>query len=131
MNSLIVDDDFITRMLMQKFLAPYGECHTAINGKEAITVFEDSLKSGEPYDLVCLDIMMPEMDGQHTLSAIRTLEESRGIMIGDGVKVIMTTAVGDMNSKLRAFNESCDAYLVKPIERANLIEKLRSFHLID
>lgn len=82
MKSLIVEDDFTTRLLMQKFLAPYGESHVAINGEEAIAVFTNAINSGDPYQLICLDIMMPEMNGHVVLQEIRAIEESREIMLG-------------------------------------------------
>lgn len=131
MKSLIVEDDFTSRLLMQKFLAPYGESHVAVNGNEAIEAFTLAINSDEPYQLICLDIMMPEMDGHATLKEIRAFEENKGIMVGDGVKIIMTTALGDMDNKLTAVKEFCDAYLVKPIDRSKLLELIDSFGLIN
>lgn len=130
MKSLIVEDDFTSRLLMQKFLAPYGESHVAVNGNEAIEAFTQAINSDEPYQLICLDIMMPEMDGHATLKEIRAFEENKGIMVGDGVKIIMTTALGDMDNKLTAVKEFCDAYLVKPIDRGKILELIDSFGLI-
>ena len=130
MKSLIVEDDFTSRLLMQKFLAPYGESHVAVNGNEAIEAFTQAINSDEPYQLICLDIMMPEMDGHATLKEIRAFEENKGIMVGDGVKIIMTTALGDMDNKLTAVKEFCDAYLVKPIDRSKGLELIDSFGLI-
>ena len=130
MKSLIVEDDFTSRLLMQKFLAPYGESHVAVNGNEAIEAFTYAINSDEPYQLICLDIMMPEMDGHATLKEIRAFEENKGIMVGDGVKIIMTTALGDMDNKLTAVKEFCDAYLVKPIDRSKVLELIDSFGLI-
>ena len=115
---------------MQKFLAPYGESHVAVNGNEAIEAFTQAINSDEPYQLICLDIMMPEMDGHATLKEIRAFEENKGIMVGDGVKIIMTTALGDMDNKLTAVKEFCDAYLVKPIDRSKVLELIDSFGLI-
>lgn len=131
MKSLIVEDDFTSRLLMQKFLAPYGESHVAVNGNEAIEAFTQAINSDEPYQLICLDIMMPEMDGHATLKEIRAFEENKGIMVGDGVKIIMTTALGDMDNKLTAVKEFCDAYLVKPIDRGKILELIDSFGLIN
>ena len=131
MKSLIVEDDFTSRLLMQKFLAPYGESHVAVNGNEAIEAFTQAINSDEPYQLICLDIMMPEMDGHATLKEIRAFEENKGIMVGDGVKIIMTTALGDMDNKLTAVKEFCDAYLVKPIDRSKVLELIGSFGLIN
>ncbi len=130
MKSLIVEDDFASRILMQNFLLPHGESHVAINGKEAITAFSLAINSQEPYQLICLDIMMPEMDGQTALREIRAIESSKGIMLGDGAKIIMTTALSDIDNKINAINEFCDGYLVKPIDRSKLLELIRSFDLI-
>jgi PAS domain-containing protein len=52
-------------------VASYGECHIAVNGREAVAAFQAALKSGQRYNLVCVDIMMPEMDGQTALKQIR------------------------------------------------------------
>ena len=131
MKSLIVEDDFTSRLIIQKLLTQYGECHMAVNGREAVTAFADAIHSNEPYTLVCLDIIMPEMDGHQALKEIRAIEKNKGIMIGDGVKIIMTTALGDMNSKLAALNQSCDAYLVKPLDGNKMLETLQRFKLID
>ena len=66
MRILIVEDDFICRRLVHDILAPYGDCDVAMNGKEGMKAFKMALNAGKPYNLICLDIMMPEMDGQCT-----------------------------------------------------------------
>lgn len=131
MKSLIVEDDFVVRLLMQKYLAPFGETHTVVNGNEALTAFERALGTEDPYELVCLDIMMPAMDGHKTLERLRSVEHISGVMVGDGVKVIMTTALNDMKNRITAFNGLCDAYLVKPIDRNKLIETLQQLKLVN
>ena len=77
MKALIVEDDFTSRLLLQGLLQPFGVCHVCINGKEAVEAFKIALDQKEPYDLVCLDIMMPEMDGQTALKEIRAIEGQR------------------------------------------------------
>ena len=129
MKTLIVEDDFTSRLLMQAILSSYGECHIAVNGREAIQAFRLASAEGHPYDLVCLDIMMPEMDGHAVLKALRTAEEVEGILIGDGEKVIMTTALTDTGNVFNAFREMCEGYLVKPIDKAKLLSQLVSLGL--
>ncbi len=73
MKTLIVDDDFVSRLVLQNVLMAYGEAHIAVNGKEAVEVFTVALRLGSPYDVICLDIMMPEMDGQDVLRSIRRI----------------------------------------------------------
>ena len=131
MKTLIVDDDFTNRLLLQEILKGYGPAHIAVNGKEAVEAVKSALDANEPYDLICLDIMMPEMDGQEALKTIRAQENEAGIMVGDGVKVVMTTALGDGENVMQSFKEACDAYVVKPIDKAKLLDELRKLELIS
>lgn len=131
MKTLIVEDDFTSRKLLQLMLLPLGECDVAVNGKEALDAFRLAASEGKRYDLICLDIMMPEMDGHEVLKEIRRMEEEEGIVGRQAVKVIMTTALDDSKNILKAFNEQCEGYLVKPIEKRQLVEKLYSLGLFD
>jgi len=130
MKTLIAEDDFTSRVILHEILRSYGVTHVAVNGKEAVAAVAGAMKAGEPYDLICLDVMMPEMDGQHALHEIRALEKSVGIELDEGVRIVMTTALGDGPNVMGAFREACDAYLVKPIDKAKLLEHLREWKLI-
>lgn len=131
MKALIVEDEFTSRVVMHKLLSPYGECHIAVNGREAVEVFAQALDEGEPYDLICLDIRMPEMDGFEVLREIRRIEEKQGIVGPHWVKIIMVTAVNEPRSIMQAFSSQCEAYLLKPIEREKLLVHLRNFGLLS
>ena len=63
MKALVVEDDFTSRLIMQEMLLGYGSVHIAVNGREALDAFMVAFEKGAPYDLICLDIMMPELDG--------------------------------------------------------------------
>ncbi|MFH0729999.1 MAG: response regulator [Pseudomonadota bacterium] len=129
MKTLIVEDDFTSRLLLQELLKNYGSAHIAVNGKEAVEAVHLALEMGEPYDLICIDIMMPEMDGQEALRQIREQEEARGILSSKGAKIVMTTALGDTQNVISAWRSLCDAYLIKPIQKAKLLEELRKLGL--
>ena len=131
MKTLIVEDDFTSRLLLQEVLKKYGPCHIAVNGKEAIAASYAALEKGEPYDLICLDVMMPEMDGQEALRRIRAEEESRGIWSTEGAKIVMITALGNRNNVSTAYQNLCDGYLVKPVKKAELLEVLRKLTLVE
>jgi two-component system chemotaxis response regulator CheY len=130
MKTLIVEDDFTSRFLLQTILSTYGECRTAVNGLEALEAYKEANQTGEPFDLICLDIMMPEMDGQEVLKRIRALEEADGRSEKKEVKIIMTTAMSDSQSIIQALCSLCNAYLLKPINKAKLLDHLQSFGLI-
>jgi two-component system chemotaxis response regulator CheY len=130
MKTLVVEDDFTSRLYLQEILKKYGPTHAAINGKEAVEAVRAALEAGEPYDLICLDIMMPEMDGQTALNEIRRVEEAKGIASIHGAKVIMTTALDDSKNILASFKGQCDVYLTKPVDKAKLLGYLQKFGLV-
>lgn len=128
---LIVEDDFASRKMLQKYLTPYGDCDVVVDGQEALDAFNYSLKEDNRYDLICLDIMLPKIDGQDVLKTIRATEKERGIEGLEGVKVIMTTALGDTKNIMAAFRNQCEGYLQKPIERVRLVQEIRKLKLIN
>ena len=130
MKTLIVEDDLTNRLLLQEILKGYGPSDVAIDGKEAVDAVRLAVESGEPYDLICLDIMMPQMDGQETLRQIRGQEEAQGILSSNGAKIVMTTALDDPKNVMNAFGGFCDAYITKPIQKAKLLDGLRKLKLI-
>lgn len=130
MKILIVEDDLTSRALMQEYLTPYGICYTAENGKVAVETFQQAMEQGARFDLVCLDIMMPEMDGHAVLAEIRRMEEAAGIDPANAVKVIMTTGLGDMQNMGEAFDKRCEVYIVKPVMFTMLVNALRDLKLI-
>lgn len=130
MKTLIAEDDFVSRLLLQELLKKYGPVHMAFNGKEALDAVKLADESGEPYDLICLDIMMPEMDGQQALKEIRAMEEAKGLVMSRWVKIIMTTALAGKENVIEAIRGKCDAFLVKPIQKTKLLEELRRLNLI-
>jgi two-component system, chemotaxis family, chemotaxis protein CheY len=131
MKTLVVEDDFTSRLLLQTFLTRYGECHLAVNGKEAVAAFQMAIDHRSPYDLICMDILMPEMDGREAAKQVRALEEARGIISTRGVKISMTTGVNDMKEVIRSFQTLCDAYIFKPIDTGELLRHLQSFRLVE
>jgi len=130
MRTLVVEDNFINRQLMMKMLSPLGQSDVAMNGKEAVIAFQKSLEEGPRYDLICLDIMMPEMDGHEALVEIRRLEQEHGISHADRTKILMTTAVDACRSKKEAEASGSDGYLTKPIMKVRLYEELEIIELI-
>ncbi|MBQ8280189.1 MAG: response regulator [Roseburia sp.] len=130
MKILLAEDDFVTRKYMSNFLSKYGECDVTVDGMEAVDAFMMALEDGEPYDLVCLDIMMPVMDGYQALVGIRNLEKERGIPAENAVKVIMTTALNEEKNVKMAFELGCTIYSGKPIDQERFDQALKKLGLI-
>ena len=130
MKCLIVEDDFTARNLLQEYLRDLGSCDVAVNGREAVESFKHALDQDKPYDLMCLDLMMPEMTGMGALKAIRRIEKECGVEGLNGVKVIVTTALSDSAQIKDAFKTGCEAYLVKPIRKESLLGEMEKLGLI-
>ena len=130
MKILIVEDDEFSKELLRLTLSKYGTCDLAENGAEAIAAVEKAMAAGKPYDLACMDIMMPEMDGMEALKKIRQLEFK---YYGEGLpstKIIMVTAKGQARDITDAMSGGCEAYLTKPVDRVKLIEQMRELGLL-
>lgn len=130
MKILLAEDDFVTRKFMAGFLSKYGDCDVTVDGMEAVDAFMMALEDDEPYDLVCLDIMMPVMDGYQALVGIRNLEKERNIPPEKAVKIIMTTALNDEKNVKMAFDLGCTVYSGKPIDQDRFEQALKKFGLI-
>jgi len=131
MKILIVEDDFTSRYGLQLILEKYGKCFSVVNGEEALEIFVKEFEKGDPFDLVCLDIMMPKMDGQEVLRRIRSFERKKDIEAFEyRVKILMITALNDYTNIKEAFWEICDDYLIKPIEEKDIFEKLKKLQLL-
>ena len=131
MKILIAEDDFASRKFMLRFLSQYGECDVTVDGMEAVDAFTMALDADEGYDLVCLDIMMPELDGYQALKQIREYEKEKGISEDDGAKIIMTTALNEGRNVTKAFELGCVAYAGKPIDHDKFENVLRKLNLIE
>ncbi|MFH1913074.1 MAG: response regulator [Pseudomonadota bacterium] len=132
MRVLIVEDEFTSRKLLWALLADFGECDMARDGLECVDMFRRALERAEPYDLVCMDIMMPNMDGHQALKEIRAIEHEAGIIPPGETKVIMVTALNDPKTVVRAYYKGgAAAYLPKPIEVESLHAILRDLGFIE
>lgn len=127
---LIAEDDLVSRNFLNKFLSQYGECDLVVDGLETIDAFLMAIKDKEPYQLICLDIMMPKVDGVKALKAIRDLEKQHGVVPENRAKIIMTTALADAQLVRTAFEYGSEAYATKPIDTKKLVEVMEKLGLI-
>ncbi len=132
MKTLIVDDELTTRMMLKKIMFPYGVCDTVSNGKEAIQAFWLAMKEKQPYDLICLDILMPEVSGKVVLQKIREIEQKSQLKEHQKVSIFMVTSINDSKMIMETVVKyGCDSYLLKPVSKQKVISKLKQYGLID
>jgi two-component system, chemotaxis family, chemotaxis protein CheY len=78
-----------------------------------------------------MDILMPEMSGNEAVRQVREMENARGVFPGRGVRIIMTSGVKEVQQVFQSFDETCDAYLFKPIDTGKLVRELQAFGLLE
>jgi len=129
MRALIVEDEFLSRKVLRSFLMTLFEVEIVVNGREAVEAFRMGHGEGRPYDLILMDIMMPEVDGIEALQKIRDLETTHSYR--PRVKVIMTTALDDPRTVIRTFHDGeASAYIVKPVAKDKLYAELEKLGLL-
>ena len=130
MKILIAEDDLASRRFLGKLLAQYGEIDLAVDGMEALDAYLIAVKEGSPYNLICLDIMMPKVDGVKVLKAIRDYEAKKGIVPAYRTRVIMTTALAETDYVRQAFEIGCEAYAAKPIDIKRFLGVMQKLGLL-
>lgn len=124
MRILIVDDDLVCSRLLGTILKPYGDCVTASDGEAAIRLTTEALIRKQPFDLLCLDIQMPGIDGQMALRCLRAVEAAFGRVGLHGATILMVTSQDDAKNISAAFRGQCEGYIVKPIAEAQIVAQL-------
>lgn len=124
MRILVAEDDLGSRKFMQQFLKAYGDCDVTVDGIETVDAFLLAWDEKDPYELICLDIMMPKLDGLKALKIIRELENDKKVPDDKRVKIIMTTALNEQQTVYEAFDLGCEAFAAKPINQEKMKEVL-------
>lgn len=126
MRFLIVDDDKSIHMYLQSVLAPYGECHCVVGGKEGVSAFAKAREEAAPYDVVLMDILMPDMTGHQAAMFMRDIEKKDGVTRKDQFTLVMITSlVDDANVSSAFFDAEATCYIVKPLDKAEVIAELK------
>lgn len=130
MKSLVVDDEFVPRTMLQRVLQAHGPCDAAATPAEAMVAVRHAIQQKLPYQLICLDIEMPGGSGQELLKEIRQLEEQQDVPSELRAKVLMASGRSEPEQVKTAFYNGSNGFLVKPVDPERLTRKLRELALI-
>jgi len=122
LKMLVADDNFVNRKLLMQLLRDKAVCDAAASGAETLEAYNLSLRERRPYDIILLDISMPDIGGLQVLRLIRESEARAGVSAGEGVAGVMVTAYQEPFAQ--AFNAGCDDYVLKPVEPGDLYAKI-------
>ncbi len=131
MKSMVVDDVALNCRMLKALLEPYGDCHMANDARTTVQLFQKAWKTSAPYNLICLDIQMPDIDGLKLLQVLRQMEEKMVIEEDRRARIMMVTGsdVQETHRKARALG--CDAVIVKPIHRDDLMKLVKEWKLVE
>jgi CheY-like chemotaxis protein len=121
MKILIIDDEPIALTKLELMLTNVGSCDKAVNGVQATEHFVKSINESQPYDLVTIDIELPDITGLDLLTRFCELERKNGLPPS---KKIVVTAHSKVDNVVKA-RDKCDAFLLKPLRKATLLEKIQ------
>jgi len=131
MKFLLVDDDARLQLLLKKYLDPYGISVSALNGAEAIRLFREAIAADAAFDVVFMDINMPDMGGPQVVDELRIIERTHGVDESSGFKLVMISAYAETMAVCKTvFHGSADAYIAKPFKKKAFIEELVQRHIL-
>jgi CheY-like chemotaxis protein len=122
LSILVAEDNEINALLMRSLLTRLGH-HTVIttNGEEALESWLAAKSAGAPYDLVLMDIQMPQLDGIETTKRIRSREAGQP---GRRTPILALTANTLVEDRYACFEAGMDGFLIKPLDREKLADAL-------
>lgn len=122
---LIVDDDVLTGRLIKNVVSEFGSCDQKSTGKDAVDSFKHAYNEGNPYDLVFLDILMPDMNGQMVLKTMREYEAELGDVGEKGCRIIMLSSSREPQDVIETYKNQCDGFITKPMTKNQVQQLLR------
>ncbi len=112
-------------------LEPYGEITFVRTGREAIQQFQKTLTTQEYFDLICLDINIPEINGLDVLKNIRAAEKLNHVPLDKRAKIVIVSSTNEADVVMKAIKLGCDGYIVKPFSQEKIIAELKKLKLIS
>lgn len=132
MRILIVDDDYISRTKLKALLSSYGDCDAAPSGDIAMQMIKAAYNEAMPYELITMDINMPDIKGTDVVTQIREWEKEKKIYETDSeAKILMVTVAEEAEKIMSSFKNGCEWYLVKPVTPKSLKESMKMINLCD
>jgi two-component system chemotaxis response regulator CheY len=130
MRILVVDDEFVSREKLTAILSAHGNCDAAPDGRTALEMVEKAYRDGNPYELVTMDLNMPDMSGHVVVQEMRHWEQGNPqIANGYAASVLIITATKEIRDVMESFDEGAEAYIVKPVTPENVAEAIGKINL--
>jgi CheY-like chemotaxis protein len=125
MKILVADDDEVFTSLIEGCLSSHHDVTAVHDGNDVVTAFIDGHRLNEPYDVILLDISLPNMTGDKILQRIRK-HEKRHFFGENRVYIAITSGYSNTNVIRQSISDGCDHYYIKPIHIEQITDKLNS-----
>ncbi len=124
MRILIADDELVSRSKLEKIMSTFGDCEVVESGSQAVDAFKKAWEEWTPFDLIALDILMPQMNGMDTILEIRRLEAVKRVANKHRAKILMVTSEAERDVVLTCVQAGCNEYIIKPFNLELVTKKL-------
>jgi len=114
MRIMIIDDVFMNVLRLKEAVRPFGEADGFQDAREGLEALQFAHLTNQRYDLLFLDIMMPEMSGFEVLDAV--VKMNRDLPPKERTKVVMVTARSQEDSVRQAIRSGAAGYVIKPFQ---------------
>jgi len=131
MKILVIEDDYSSSIMFQRYLENYGKCETVSTGFDGMQKYIESISSGQQYNLIIIDIILPDMNGYEVLETIRAEEDARKYIDAERTKIILTTSLDDEENRKLAekLTPGLETYYTKKFVLEGFDEKLQELGL--
>jgi HD-like signal output (HDOD) protein/CheY-like chemotaxis protein len=127
MRILIADDEAVSREKLRLIMTHFGEVEAFESGADAFLAYEAAHEEKKPYNLIMLDINMPEKNGIQVLLEIRASETILNLSNKEKAIVLMVTSKTDKGHIVSCVQAGCDSFIAKPFDLPVVSEKLAKF----
>jgi CheY-like chemotaxis protein len=112
MRFLIIEDDFVSTLILEDLLKNYGTCKVLSRPQKVFDIMDEILDN--TFDIIFLDIMMPEIDGIEILKAIRNEEDKKNDLKKKNI-IVMQSALNEKSIIEESKKNDCNDFLEKPL----------------
>lgn len=130
MRTLIVEDVHFLALILQRILEPYSKCDFAHDGSIAIEKYTRSVINSNPYDLICLDLLLPKTDGFEVLKSVRQFEDDFKVPPNERTRIVVISTFNDQKTVRRAHAAGCDGYIAKPFRKDKVLRTIEKLGLV-
>ena len=131
MRTLIVDNDEASRAALKAVLQDLSDCAEALDHESALSLFRESHTTGEPFDLVTLDMGMPQPREESIIKELRGIEDQLRIDPARRACILVITDLAERQLKTDCIMHGCDDFIEKSVETRFILDKLAQFGLVD